>query len=234
MCSSDLRISAAEPLIADILGKDRRNTNGLRLRAAIRIERGQLDNAIADLREALADQPKSPSLLLLMATAYERNGKPELADRQYADALKASGSDPATGLRYVAFLQRQGSVAQADDVLTEVANRNPRNIEILSTLAQIRLSRQNWAGALAIADAIRGVGNDAGVADQIKAAALAGQNKIDASIAALENAHATAPDAVAPVTSLVAAYGRTGKLDKAELLLRDELKKFPTNAQLLV
>jgi len=231
---SKQNFAAAEPLIADILGKDRRNTNGLRLRAAIRIERGQLDNAIADLREALADQPKSPSLLLLMATAYERNGKPELADRQYADALKASGSDPAIGLRYVAFLQRQGSIAQADDVLTEVANRNPRNIEILSTLAQIRLSRQNWAGALAIADAIRGVGNDAGVADQIKAAALAGQNKIDASIAALENAHVAAPDGVAPVTSLVAAYGRTGKLDKAELLLREELKKFPTNAQLLV
>jgi len=231
---SKQNFAAAEPLIADILAKDRRNTSGLRLRAAIRIEQGQLDNAIADLREALADQPKSPSLLLLMATAYERNGKPELADRQYADALKASGSDPSIGLRYVAFLQRQGSIAQADDVLTEVANRNPRNIEILSTLAQIRLSRQNWAGALAISDAIRGVGNDAGVADQIKAAALAGQNKIDASIAALENAHVAAPDAVAPVTSLVAAYGRTGKLDKAELLLREELKKFPTNAQLLV
>ena len=132
------------------------------------------------------------------------------------------------------FCSARGNIAQADDVLTEVANRNPRNIQILSTLAQIRLGRQNWAGALAIAETIRGVGNDAGVADQIKAAALAGQNKIDASIAALESAHATAPDAVAPVTSLVAAYGRTGKLDKAELLLRDELKKFPTNAQLLV
>jgi cellulose synthase operon protein C len=231
---SKQNFAAAEPLIADILGKDRRNTSGLRLRAAIRIEQGQLDNAIADLREALADQPKSPALLLLMATAYERNGKPELADRQYADALKASGLDPAIGLRYVAFLQRRGSLAQADDVLTEVANRNPRNIEVLSSLAKIRLGRQNWVGALTIAEAIRGVGNDAGVADQIKAAALAGQNKIDASIAALESAHGEAPDAVAPVTSLVAAYGRTGKLDKAESLLRDELKKFPTNAQLLV
>jgi predicted Zn-dependent protease len=226
--------AAAEPLIADILAKDRRNTGGLRLRAAIRIEQGQLENAIADLREALADQPKSPPLLLLMATAYDRNGKPELADRQYADALKASGLDPAVGLRYVAFLQRRGSVAQADDVLTEVANSNPKNIEILSNLANIRLGRQNWAGALTIAEAIRGVGNDAGVADQIKAAALAGQNKIDASVAVLESAHAEAPDAVAPVTSLVAAYGRSGKLDKAELLLRDELKKFPANAQLLV
>ena len=76
---------AAEPIIADILEKDRRNaTVGLRLRAAIKIEQGQLDSAIADLREALNDQPKSTDLLMLMAVAYERNSKNELAERQYA------------------------------------------------------------------------------------------------------------------------------------------------------
>ncbi len=226
--------SAAEPIIADILEKDRRNTDGLRLRAIIRIERGQLDNAIADLREALNNQPKSPDLLLLMATAYERSGKPELADRQYADALKSSGLAPAVGLRYVSYLQSQGNIAQAEDVLLEVASRNPGNIQVLSALAQVRLARQNWAGALAVADAVRAAGNNSGLADQIKAAALAGQNKPDASIAALEDAHTAAPDAVQPVVSLVAAYTRTGKPDKAETLLRDMLKKFPSNAELLV
>ena len=226
--------SAAEPIIADILQKDQRNTTGLRLRAIIRIERGQLDNAIADLREALNDQPKSPDLLLLMATAYERSGKPELADRQYADALKSSGLAPGVGLRYASYLQSHGSVAQAEDVLTEVAKRNPGNVQVLSVLAEIRLARQNWAGALAIADAFRAAGNNSGIADQIKAAALAGQNKPDASIAALEDAHKAAPDAVQPVVSLVSAYVRTGKPDKAELLLNDMLKKFPSNAELLV
>ena len=78
-----------------MLSKDRRNTAGLRLRAAIRIEQGQFDQAIADLREALNDQPKSPELLSLMALAYERSGKNELAERQYADALKASGFNPS-------------------------------------------------------------------------------------------------------------------------------------------
>ena len=231
---SQKEFSTAEPIIADILQKDRRNTSGLRLRAIIRIERGQLDNAIADLREALNDQPKSPDLLLLMATAYERSGKPELADRQYADALKSSGLAPAVGLRYVSYLQSRGNVAQAEDVLVEVAGRNPGNLQILSTLAQMRLARQNWAGALAVADAIRAAGNNSGLADQVKAAALAGQNKPDASIAALEDAHTAAPDAVQPVVSLVAAYVRAGKPDKAETLLRDMLKKFPSNAELLV
>jgi len=226
--------SAAEPIIAEILDKDHRNTTGLRLRAIIRIERGQFDNAIADLREALNDQPKSPDLLLLMATAYERSGKPELADRQYADALQSSGLAPSVGLRYVSYLQSRGNIAQAEDVLVEVAKRNPSNVQVLTTLAEIRLARQNWVGVLAIADAFRAAGNNAGIADQIKAAALAGQNKPDASIAALEDAHKAAPDVVQPVFSLVAAYTRAGKSDKAESLLNEMLKKFPSNAEMLV
>jgi pentatricopeptide repeat protein len=63
---------------------------------------------------------------------------------------------------------------------------------------------------------------------------LAGQNKPDASITALEDAHKAAPDAVQPVFSLVAAYTRAGKSDKAESLLNEMLKKFPSNAELLV
>jgi len=43
-----------------------------------------------------------------------------LAERQYADALKASGLDPNNALGYVAFLQRRGDVSHAEDVLTEV------------------------------------------------------------------------------------------------------------------
>ena len=54
---------------------------------------------------------------MLLAVAYERGGKNELADRQYADALKSSGSNPDVALRYVAFLQRRGDAAHAEDVL---------------------------------------------------------------------------------------------------------------------
>src|SRR3984885_14339743 len=91
-------VTAAEPLISEVLRKDRRNAGALRLRAAINIDNGQLDSAISDVREALNDQPKSPELLMLLAVAYERGGKNELADRQYADALKSSGSNPAVAL----------------------------------------------------------------------------------------------------------------------------------------
>lgn len=234
MYVSKANIAAAEPLISEIIGKDRRNAGALKLRAAISIDKGQLDSAISDLREALNDQPKSPELLALLAVAYERDGKNELADRQYADALKSSGSSPDVALRYVAFLQRRDDAARAEEILTEVAGRNRNNVQVLSSLGQIRLSRKNWAGALAIADAVGRASDGRVIADQIRASALAGQNKIDESIAALESAHQAAPDAVQPVASLVSAYLRQGKADKAKALLQDMNKKFPSNAQILV
>ena len=63
--------AAAEPIVAEILQKDGHNIIGLRLRAAGKIDKGDLESAIADLRLALNDQPKSVELLTLMGVAYE-------------------------------------------------------------------------------------------------------------------------------------------------------------------
>jgi cellulose synthase operon protein C len=230
---SQQNVAAAEPIIADMLAKDRRNAGALRLRAAINIDKGQLDSAISDLREALNDQPKSAELLTLLAVAYERAGKNELADRQYADALKSVPS-PDVALRYVAFLQRRDDAAQAEKILTDVSSRNSNNLQLLSSLAQVRLSRQNWTGALAVADAIGKINDGRAAADQIRASALAGQNKIDESVAALEDAHKTAPDAIQPVMSLISAYVKQGNADKAITLLQDMHKRLPANAEVLV
>jgi cellulose synthase operon protein C len=227
-------LAAAEPVISEILAADRRNVGALRLRASIKIDKGDIDGAVADLREALNDQPKSAELLMLLAVAYERGGKPELAERQYADAYKSSNLDPNVALRYVAFLQRKGDLTHAEDVLVEAAGRNPGNVQILSSLAQIRLSRKNWTGALAVADAVGRLGDKTGVADQIRAAALAGQNKTDESISAMENAHKAAPDQIGPVVALVSGYLKQSQPAKAMALLQGMNNKFPGNAQLLV
>lgn len=224
----------AQSLVSEILSQDRRNGGALRLRAAMSLDKGQSDSAIADLREALNDQPKSPELLMLLATAYERAGKNELADRQYADALKSSNLSPDVALRYVAFLQRRQDAARAEDVLTEVANRHPNNLQVLSSLGQVRLSRQNWPGALALADAIPRSREGLVLGGEIKAAALQGQNKFDESIAALEEAHRAVPEAAQPVVALASAYIRRGRAEQATALLQDMNKRVPGNARLLV
>jgi len=226
--------ATAEPLIAEVLANDRRNSGALRLRAALSLQDGKTDSAIADLREALNDQSSSPELLLALALAYEQGGKLELADRQYADALKNSNLNPGIALRYVAFLQRGGNAARADDVLTEVAARNPGNLQVLTSLAQVKLGRQNWPAAMTVAQAIASNKDGRVIADQIKAAALAGQQRFAESVVVLEDAHKALPEAIQPAVALASAYIRTERADDAVALLQDMIKRYPANAELLV
>lgn len=226
-------LAAAETTAAGVLRKDPRNVGALKVRASVELEHGQTESAIAHLREALNGQPRAVDLLLLMAIAYEKDGKLELAERQYADAGKIAVGNREVALRFVAFLERQGKRAQAEDVLTEAVSADPRNVDLLVALARIRLAQQKWDGALAVADTIANLGSErAAMAHQIRAVAYAGQNKRDQSIASLEAAHAAAPDELQPVSSLVNAFVQSGKPEKAEALLDDLIKKHPNSAPL--
>jgi tetratricopeptide (TPR) repeat protein len=197
------------------------------------VDRDELEPAINDLRQALNDQPRSAQLILLLANAYERSGSMELAEKQFADAMRAADFDPNVSLNYVAFLSRRGSTARAEDILTDLANRWPQNLQVLSNLAQAKLQRQDWTGAQEIADTIRRLGNaqDTGIADQIRGAALVGQNKFNESIDALQGAYAAFPSAPEPMAALVDAYVRAKQTDKAVALLQSVLKANPANVQ---
>ena len=227
-------INAATSLVSDILHDDSRNIGGLKLRASISMDRGQFDPAISDLREALNDQPRSTELMLLLAAAYERSGAMELAEKQFADATRTSDFDASVGLSYVAFLRRQGNIEQAEDVLTELTSRQPSNLPVLSTLAEVRLIRRNWAGAVETSESIRRIGDNRGIADQILGAALRGRHEYGQSIAAFKSAVTAAPSAAQPMISLVEAFLRTKQTDRAIAFLQSILKANGDNAEAYV
>ena len=206
----------------------------LKLRAALRLQKGQLDAAIADLRQGLDDQPRSSDLMVLLASAYERNGSMELADKQFADAMRNSNFDVGVSSNYVAFLRRRGSVERAEDVLTQLTRRWPNNVTVLSMLGEVRLARQNWAGAQEIAEAIRRLGDTQRIGDQISAAALSGQGNYGESIKVLEGVRSAAPGAAQPLAALVTTLVRAQKLDQAVEVLQGTLKTDPSNAEAYV
>jgi tetratricopeptide (TPR) repeat protein len=229
-------IVAAEPLIASVLKTDSRNGNALRLRASIQYSLGKYDEAIENLRQALNDQPNSAQLLQSLAVVYERSGSIELASSAYLDATKASGYNPTYGFQYIAFLDRRGLHAQAENALNELASHNPNNVSVLSTLAKVKLSQQDWVGAHAIAEQIRKLGDkrDALVADQIQGAAFGGEKRYSDSLAAFQNVYQANPNATQPMIAMVATYVRAKQPEKAEALLQDALKANPKNAEALV
>ena len=225
------KFDVAETIVVAILRNDSRNIEGLKLRASLRLQKEQVDGAINDLRQALDDQPRSSDLMILLAGAYERSGSIELAEKEYADATRISNFDLRATLSYVAFLRRRGNLERAEDVLTQLTQRWPNNVAILSALADIKLVRQNWIGAREIAETIRRIGDAQGVSDQILAAALSGQGKYSDSVRILEGVQATAPTAVQPMAALVSTLVRAQQLDRAVSFLQGVLKANPTNAE---
>jgi tetratricopeptide (TPR) repeat protein len=225
------KTDVADELVSKVLKEDSRNISALKLRATIRMDRGDLDAAVNDLRQALNDQPRASDLMVLLAVAYERGGKIELADKQFADATKVSNFDPAVGLGYVGFLQRRGSSARAEDVLTELAGRQPNDVRVLTALANVRLARQNWTGAQEIAERIRNISNDSPLASQILAASFSGRSRYDESIGILQNAYAATPSSIQPLVALVNTYVRADKSDRAVAFLQTVLQKNPANAE---
>jgi tetratricopeptide (TPR) repeat protein len=226
---------ATDRIVADVLRDDAHNASALKIRASLRLERLQLDAAIADLNDALNSQPRSTDLMLLLAKAYERSGLIELADKELADATKASNMDAKIGLDYATFLQRRGSGARAEDLLAKLSKRWPSNAPILSALATVRLARQDWAGAQEVAESIRQIdSNSAGLADQILGTALIGRKRYDEAIAAFQNAYNAAPSAAQPIESLVGAFLKANRKDQAMAFLKSVLAKNPDNANALV
>ena len=223
--------AAEEPVIADILKVDAHNPTALRLRAMIRIDRAQFDDAITDLRAALNDNPQAPQLLAALGLAYERSGSIELADKAYLDAVKASNYSAPLGLSYASFLRRRGLSDQAERVLADLASRNPNNMQVLAALAEEKIGKQDWVGAHQVAEAIQRSGDKSDAADLINGIAFSGQKKPSESMQAFQNAYDVNPKAGQPMVALVNEFLRSHQVDQAVSFLQSAVKTNPGNPE---
>lgn len=216
--------------IEEVLTLDGKNIDGLVLRASLKIEKGQYDPAITDLRAALNEAPRAANILILLARAHELNGSKELADERLALATKTTQYRPNVGLIYVRFLLNQSQVSRAEDILLEILRRRPGNVRALTAMSKIKLRQKKWLEAAKIAETLRKTGKDKGVADQILGTALTGQNKHEDSIKVFQQAFTSAPNAVQPMVSLVRAFIRANKRAQAHEFLKAVLTGNQDNA----
>ena len=225
------RTAEAEPIIAEVLKNDTRNIEGLRLRAAVEIEQGKLDDAANDLRTAMNDAPGNPLLYQMMAAVNERGGSIELAEKSMSDAFRVGRYDSKIGLDLARFLLRHGKAERAESILTDLAQSAPNNIEVLSMLADLKLRRQDWRGAQDLAETIKNTPGNEALSGQVLAASLSGQNKIEDSIHVLLEANAANPNQQQTKFALVQAYLKGGKYTEAEDYLNTLLKAEPNNVE---
>ncbi|MEL7218698.1 MAG: tetratricopeptide repeat protein, partial [Pseudomonadota bacterium] len=137
-------VDGSRALVEEILTADRTNIAALKLRAGWAIQSDAPDQAINDLRTALSQAPRDPEIMLLMATAHERAGFPELAGERLALAVEVSGAASEPALRYARYLIRDGRTQAAASVLKDARRAAPGDLELISVLADLYLADKDW------------------------------------------------------------------------------------------
>ena len=219
----------AKTIIDEILAKDERNTEALLKQAGLKIDGGEFDDAIRDLRIVLDDEPQSAPARMLMATAFERKGDVALAESQMAQAVEDSEFGAKQANIFAKFLIRNGEQTRAENVLVESLAKNPGDLDNLKFLAAIRLLKQDWRGAEEVAKIIDNIDDRDPVVNRILGAAYTGLEDYSGAIDALEAENERAPLAARPLTTLVAAYMQADRADEAEEMLRGIIEKNTDN-----
>jgi tetratricopeptide (TPR) repeat protein len=79
----------AAEILTGLAGKDARDVESRRLLATALAAAGHVDQAVQRLDEAVATGPDDPELVFLLASEYLWLGKPDAADRLFAEVVKA-------------------------------------------------------------------------------------------------------------------------------------------------
>jgi cellulose synthase operon protein C len=215
-------------LIEAVLARDPANAEALALRAEIALRADRPAAAIEDLRAALAQTPRDPDLLELLAVAHERDGDAALAAERRALAVQASDFAPGPSLRHAAHLAREGKSAAAESVLLDALSRARDDRDLLTALAELRLQRRDWEGARQVIAAAEALGSEdgGGTLDRMRAAALLGEGRVDETLALLEQGWRDR-GAGSDMAALVRGYAAAGELGRAEAFLGDVLAGAP-------
>ena len=117
---------AARKLLADVLQKNPRDGDALLLRATIELREKDAAGAIADLRAVLRDQPNTPSLQRMLASAYVAKGELALAEETLRAALQLAPGEPQLAEDAAGFYEKQGRVDDAIAIYESLYRTNTR------------------------------------------------------------------------------------------------------------
>ncbi len=221
--------TGAQALIEEVLASDPTQVAALKMKAAWLIQADKPGDAIIALRTALDQDPKDASILTLMGQAHERDGARDLAGERYAAAVDVSGRAAPESLRYTSFLITDGRLESALSVLEDALQVSPREPNLLTARANLLMRMQNWDNAKIAVDRLRALGTPAAIktANQLDAALLLKQDKVDDTIAFLGSLSKGADANAAAVAAVVQAQIKAGKTAEARAYLDQLLAKTP-------
>jgi tetratricopeptide (TPR) repeat protein len=213
----------ARAQIEEILENNPTQVDALKIKAGWLIEGDEIDEAIAMLRNVLAQNADDAQALTLTAQAYDRNGDNNLTREFLALAVDASNAAPAETLRYARRLIEEDRYLPAEEALLASLRLAPGNLEILHTLGRLYVMMEDWGRAEQAEDALRGLEDPTAdrLAVGLQAARLAARGQMEDAVAFLESYAAQAGEdeiaaRIAVIRGRLASGDQEGALAFAE------------------
>ena len=129
--------------LATILKADSKNQNALTLRAAIRLEDGKFDGAIADARAILSDAPTSAPALAILAKAYAATNEEELAIGALRNLARILPDNAEVHTQLAGLLVMRAPDEAVKQLDAAIALR-PDDAELKAQKAQILIYTKRW------------------------------------------------------------------------------------------
>ncbi|MCV2881842.1 tetratricopeptide repeat protein [Actibacterium sp. XHP0104] len=227
-------VVGARAEVEEVLRDDPSHVEALKMRAAWMIEDDRTGDAIVDLRTALAQAPRDPMIMTLMAQAHERSGDRELAGERYALAVEVSNKAPAESLRYALHLVAQDRTDAARAVLDDALLQAPDNVLLLRTLAGLHVATKNWNETQRIIWKLKAIDTPDALqsATAIETGMMLEQERVDDTIAYLEGLVKEDEANLSTIVPLLQSQLRAGRQEEAVKLIDERLAKDPANPDL--
>ena len=235
LLATDNRVGARAK-IEEVLAEDAGDVEALKLRAGLLIQDDKPNEAIVDLRAALAQAPRDPAIFTMMASAHERSGSQDLMGEQLALAVEASNRAPAESLRYAGFLLKQNRTTVAEAVLEDARSVSPGNVDILNQLAQMWLAEKDWDKVSEAIASLRKIASPDALeaARLLQAAQLRAQGNNDAALSFLQGELDKTGTDITAIAQIIQSQALAGKFAAARTLLDESLAKSPEDVNLLL
>ena len=216
----------ARALVEEVLAEDRANVGALLLRANWKIGEDDPDGAISDLRVALDQAPRNQDVLLLMARAHQRAGQSELASERLALAVEVSGNAAGPSMTYARFLASDNQIPIALAVLENALRVEPRNLELINDIAELRLGQQDWADIDQLRDVLLEINTAEALEMEasLRAAALIGQNRTDEGLAIIQDNLVDPNNPSAATVTVIMTLWNSDRREQARDMLNEALE----------
>jgi tetratricopeptide (TPR) repeat protein len=219
----------AARLVETVLKENPGDSDALRLRARMALDRGDPEAAIVDLRAIVKDQPDSLPAHQALASAYIQNKEPALAEEALRAGLVASPKDVDTRVELARLLEQAGKTDEAHTMLVQVVSDAAANSDAGEALLRLQIAQKDYAGARSTADTLIHAQPHQAIGNYLLGSVDEADGKPEAAVRDYEAALAAQTDALEPLLSLVRVETSRGRSAHALEVVDGVIAKSPAD-----